>query len=147
MENKDLARSYSEVVEILKLIEEDEKLEKLPMEFVELIKKKADPEYKPQISKEMPIEEQNLQEETYLILSWIAKKYWNEEIFEEKQESQGKICVENDIDPNILEFLDETSNLPILYKDLKWHEKIKVKIMKFIDAIFRKHKFNLPQES
>ena len=107
IENKDIANAYSEVIEVLKLIENDEKLEKLPMEFVELIKNKSNPEYKPQISKEIPIEEQNLREETYAILAWIAQKYWNEKMFE-------KVYVENDIDLDILQYLETNKSLPIL---------------------------------
>lgn len=139
IENKDLANAYSEVIEVLKLIESDEKLEKLPMEFVELIKNKSNPEYKPQISKEIPIEEQNLMEETYAILAWIAKKYWNEKMFE-------KVYVENDIDLDILNYLETNKNLPILYENLNWYQKIKVKIIKFIDKLFNKNKSNKQQE-
>lgn len=136
IENKDLANAYSEVIEVLKLIESDEKLEKLPMEFVELIKNKSNPEYKPQISKDTPIEEQNLREETYAILAWIAQKYWNEKMFK-------KVYVENDIDLDILHYLETNKSLPILYKNLNWYEKIKIKIIKFIDKIFSKNKSNI----
>lgn len=146
MENKEISDAYSEVIEVLKIMEDDEKLEKLPMEFVELIKKKANPEYKPQISKDIPIENQGLKEETYSIIAWIAKKYWHEQIFETKKEEQKAVRVENDIDLDILEFLDKKSNLPILYNDLNWYQKIKVKIIKFIDAIFKRRKFNVQQD-
>lgn len=146
MENEEISNAYSEVIEVLKIMDDDEKLEKLPMELVELIKKKANPEYKPQISKEIPIENQGLKDETYSIIAWIAKKYWHEQIFETKKEIQEIVRVENDIDLDILEFLDTTSNLPILYSDLNWYQKIKVKIIKFIDSIFRRYKFNVQQE-
>ena len=140
MENIDLANAYSEVIEVLKLIENDDKLEKLPMEFVELIKNKSNPKYKPQISKEIPIEEQNLREETYSILAWIAKKYWNEKIFE-------KVYVENDIDLDILQCVETNKNLPILYENLNWYQKMKIKIIKFIDKLFKKNRLNILQEN
>ena len=139
IENKDMSNVYSEVIEVLKLIESDEKLEKLPMEFVELIKNKSNPEYKPQISKEIPLEEQNLKEETYAILAWIAQKYWNEKIFD-------KVYVENDIDQDILHYLETNKNLPILYDNLTWYKKIKIKITKFIHKIFCKNKSNIVYE-
>ena len=44
-------KAYSEVVEILKLIEDENRIEKIPFEVIELIKKNSDPEYKPIIDK------------------------------------------------------------------------------------------------
>lgn len=73
-------KAYSEVVEILKLIDNEEKMEKIPFEVIQLIKNNSDPSYKPTIDKEKPLEEQNLKDETYSILAWIANKYWNENI-------------------------------------------------------------------
>ena len=75
-DTKDMANVYSEVIAVLKIMEDDEKLEKLPMEFVELIRAKSNPEYQPNILKDKPIEEQNLRNETYGIIAWIAQKYW-----------------------------------------------------------------------
>lgn len=141
-ENKN---AYSEVVEILKLIDDEKKLEALPIEMLEVLKLKANPEYKPQISKEIPLEEQNLQPETFSILSWIALKYWDEEIEEitnlEPQEELKKEEPKNEeqnIEQEKLE--DEASTLPILYKDLRWYQKIRVKIIEIFHKIFKKDK-------
>lgn len=73
-------KAYSEVIEILKLVD-DARLEKIPFEFAQLIKVNSDPEYKPKISKDISLEDQNLRDETYAILAWIANKYWGEEIY------------------------------------------------------------------
>lgn len=73
-------KAYSEVVEILKLVD-DERLEKIPFEFIQLIKSNSDPQYKPKIDKDISLEDQNLKDETYAILAWIANKYWGEEIY------------------------------------------------------------------
>lgn len=132
-ENKDMANVYSEVIAVLKIMDDDEKLEKLPMEFVELLKNKSNPGYEPKISKDKPIEEQNLKNETYGLIAWIAQKYWHEKIFE-------KVYVENDIDLDILQYLEDNKDLPILYEDLNWYEKIKIKIIKFIDKVFKRNK-------
>lgn len=92
-------KAYSEVVGILKLIEDEKALEAIPFEVIELIKKNADPTYKPNISKEIPIEEQNLRNETYSIMGWIANKYWGQEIgnenVEETPKSEEKAQAEN----------------------------------------------------
>ena len=79
---QDNKNAYSEVIEILKFLDDEEKLEALPIEMLEVLKSKANPEYKPIISKELPLEEQNLQPETLQILAWIATKYWGEKIEE-----------------------------------------------------------------
>lgn len=132
-ENKDMANVYSEVIAVLKIMEDDEKLDKLPMEFVELLRAKSNHEYQPNISKDKPIEEQNLRNETYGLLAWISQKYWHEKIFE-------KVYVENDIDLDILQYLEDNKDLPILYEDLNWYEKIKIKVIKFIDRIFKRNR-------
>ena len=149
---KDNRNAYSEVIEILKWLDEEEKLEALPIEMLEVLKSKANPEYKPQISKEIPLEEQNLQPETMAILSWIALKYWNKELNEEKaskeftdEENIEKIEETEQKDESIEtkeEDLDrkEENNLPIVHKDLKWYEKIKEKILEFFGKIFKKNK-------
>ena len=97
-------KAYSEVVEILKLIDNEEKIEKIPFEVIELIKNNSDPEYKPTINMEEPLENQNLMDETYSILAWIASKYWNEKIITEprvneqvQQESNEVLNEQNEI--------------------------------------------------
>ena len=157
---KDNRNAYSEVIEILKFLDDEKKLEALPIEMLEVLKSKANPEYKPQISKDIPLEEQNLQPETLSILAWIATKYWNEEINEndENESSNVQEEIENNIEneqeterdeseENNLEEIEqkekidnEKSNLPILHKDLKWYEKIKEKILEFFNKIFGKKK-------
>lgn len=157
---KDNRNAYSEVIEILKFLDDEKKLEALPIEMLEVLKSKANPEYKPQISKDIPLEEQNLQPETLSILAWIATKYWNEEINEndENESSNVQEEIENNIENeqeterdeseenNLEEFEreekidNEKNNLPILHKDLKWYEKIKEKILEFFSKIFGKKK-------
>ena len=146
---KDNRNAYSEVIEILKFLDDEKKLEALPIEMLEVLKSKANPEYKPQISKDIPLEEQNLQSETLPILAWIATKYWGEKI--NNIESQDSNNVEEKEKQNA-EFIDinkentlekekqENNNLPIIHKDLKWYEKIKEKIIEFFDKIFNRKK-------
>jgi len=150
-------KAYSEVVEILKLIENEEKIEKIPFEVIELIKRNSDPEYRPNISKEIPIENQNLMEDTYSILAWIANKYWGENIetisldnMEEKEQNISSISeqqdineakevvVYNDIEPETIDA--NPNNLPVLVENISWYEKIKMKVIKLLKMIFRTHK-------
>ena len=157
---KDNRNAYSEVIEILKFLDDEKKLEALPIEMLEVLKSKANPEYKLQISKDIPLEEQNLQPETLSILAWIVTKYWNEEINENNENESSNVQeeIENNIEneqeterdeseENNLEEIEqkekidnEKSNLPILHKDLKWYEKIKEKILEFFNKIFGKKK-------
>lgn len=152
-------KAYSEVVEILKLIENEEKIEKIPFEVIELIKRNSDPEYKPNISKEIPIENQNLMEDTYSILAWIANKYWGENIetisLDNVQEEKSndntssiseepenvnevkEVFVYNDIEPETIEA--DPNKLPVLVENMNWYQKIKMKVIKLLKMIFRTH--------
>ena len=152
-ENKN---AYSEVIEILKLLDDEKKLEALPIEMLEVLKSKSNPEYKPQISMDIPLDEQNLQPQTLGILSWIAGKYWgdiieediieenNELIEEEKNNIQEKINKETEEKieekPQIENMENGATELPIVYKDLKWYQKIRIKIIEIFNKIFKKQK-------
>lgn len=147
---KDNSKAYSEVIEILKLIEDEQKLEALPLEMLEVLKAKSNPEYKPKISNEMPLDEQNLQPETFSILAWIAMKYWGEEIEsetsekndnKEKEDMEQNIETTEKIEPEEIPLQEQqanTYNLPVLQKDLKWYQRIKVRILEFFHKIFKR---------
>ena len=152
-------KAYSEIVEILKLIDDEQRIEKIPFEVIELIKRNSDPQYKPIIDKDKSIEDQNLRDETYSILGWIANKYWNEDIIiepkneiadetkDEQQETktvketinniEERAAVYNDLEPRIIEYCTQQDNLPILKSDMKWYRKIKDKVIKLLKILFR----------
>lgn len=151
-------KAYSEVVEILKLIDDEQRIEKIPFEVIELIKRNSDPLYKPNIDKDKPIEEQGLRNDTYSILGWIANKYWNEDIviesnnekeigeIEETQkeedtktinEIEERAAVYNDLEPKILEYCTEQDNLPILRSDVKWYIRLKDRVIRLLKIIFK----------
>ena len=163
-ENK--KKAYSEIVEILKLIEDEEKLSKIPFEVIQMFKNNADPEYKPTISMEIPLEEQNLMNETYSILGFIATKYWTdtieevsvdtevqeekiekvEEVNDELVERLEEFKEENDVSEIIEEKeVKEENNLPVLVEDIKWYKKIKEKIIAFLNRIFLRKKKNIEE--
>lgn len=155
---EDNKNAYSEVIEILKLVDDEKKLEALPMEMLELIKSKANPEYKPIINKDIPLDEQNLQPETFVILNWITQKYWNEEIKQEEveqinltddnlvQEIDNKEEKKVEITENIDNTKEEITNLPVLLDNLKWYEKIKTKLIELFNKIFKRRKLEETQE-
>ena len=139
--NEEKRKAYSEVVEVLKLIDDEQKLETIPFEVVQLIKGNADPTYKPEISKEIPLEEQNLMEETYRIIAWIASKYWGEnieEITEEKQEENSNIQEIEEKEVREEENIVEENILPIVVEEHKWFERIKMKVINFLKKLFGK---------
>ena len=183
--------AYSEVLEILKWVDDEKKLEALPIETLEVLKSKSNPEYKPQISKDIPLDEQNLQPETFSILSWIATKYWSDEmedveasvnpvnITENMEDVEASVNSVNITDTdsvnitnteNVTENIEQEdvqhieevkeedagettiniegiSNMPIAYKDLKWYEKVRIKIVEFFNRIFRGNKRNKEVEN
>ena len=133
------------------------RIEKIPFEVIQLIKSNSDPTYKPEISKEIPIEDQNLREDTYSILGWIASKYWGEDILEEvnkvenqKIEDKNEIAVTlderaavyNDIEPETL----DGSNLPIVVPEIKWYQKLKDKVISFLRTVFRMKRSDINEE-
>ena len=142
-------RAYSEVIEVLKMIEDEERLTKIPFEVIEMIKNNSDPTYKPSLSRELPLDEQNLSEQTYGILGWIADKYWGENLLEEdksanteeiknneeKEDSKEikEVNVYSDIDP---ETIDKTL-LPTVIIKPNLFKKIIEKITKFFKSIFK----------
>ena len=153
-------KAYSEVVEILKLIDDEKRIEKIPFEVIELIKRNSDPEYKPSIDKEKPLEDQELRKETYSIIGWIANKYWDEEIIEHSIEEnisesdiqkeefktaketinniEERAAVYNDIEPIIIENCTDKDKLQVLKSDIKWYVKIKEKVIKLLKVLFGK---------
>ena len=160
-------KAYSEVVEVLKLIEDEKRLEKIPFEVIELIKRNSDPEYKPTVSKEFPLEEQNLRNETYNILGWIASKYWNEDVgIESETQQEVEIIEQNEnienvqLEKEIEEIQDnlekeeniirnaavyndiepeclEGGNLPVLVSEIKWYQRIKKQVIRLFKIIFK----------
>ena len=165
---EDNKNAYSEVIEILKLVDDEKKLEALPMEMLELLKSKVNPEYKPIISKDIPLDEQNLQPETFAILNWITQKYWNDEQSEEQEEQIDREISIEKIDKNTLanieveskeveksteqtkEIIDDSketiNKLPALIDNLKWYEKIKIRIIELFNKIFKRNKSEDKQE-
>lgn len=138
---EDMKKVYSEVIAALRLVDDEEKLAKLPMEFVELIRSKADATYMPKLSKDKNLEEQNLNPKTYSILAWIANKFWGEELPQESEEKEIYVYNDLDIDLENIGVVSEKNNLPMVISKLNWFEKIKIKINLIVNKLFKRRKY------
>ena len=89
----EIKKAYSEVYEILQLLG-SEFIDKVPNKFIEFIAKEKDNEYYQNIKKDIPLEEQNLLEDTINILAMLKLDYWCEN--EEEKEELESILTENE---------------------------------------------------
>ena len=67
--------AYSEIFEILSLMEEEDK-EKVPQEVRDFFEEQRMKEYKPKIRTDIPLTEQNLRRETVVLLTILVINYW-----------------------------------------------------------------------
>lgn len=136
MENE-LAKAYSEVYEILKYIPL-EQYNKIPKEVVNVFKTKRDKSYKVRINPALPLESQNLQRKTLILLSVLNLDYWCQE--EDREEIlniywQNEKARKNEQDEYIV-FGDGNSAVAaadvgtdlIVYRESSMLEKILIKI-------------------
>ena len=142
---KDSKEAYVEVLEILKYME-PEYVEKLPIKLREFLEKNASKDYKFELDKTIPFEEQKLKESTIDILALINYNYWCED--EEHKKYLLKKYNENEI--KYQEMLMEKysmdkifereykststkkSNVPQKYEESKWYTGI----LNFIKKLF-----------
>ena len=80
----DVAIAYAELDEILNLMN-NKYLEKIPTKFKDFISREKDKDYINKIDINKPLEEQNLQRKTLVLLAVLRLNYWCENE-EEKQE-------------------------------------------------------------
>lgn len=71
----DSCLAYSEVYEILNLLE-DEYKERVPKEVIEFFEQERDKEYYPIIDVNIPLEKQNLKRKTMVVLAILNLNYW-----------------------------------------------------------------------
>ena len=90
---QNLQKAYSEICEILNLMEK-EYVNKVPKKIKVFFKNERNNEYKCKIDINIPLENQNLQKETLTILAILYLNYW----CENEEERQELIKYFNDID-------------------------------------------------
>ena len=67
--------AYSEIYEILNLMEDEDK-ERVPQEVRDFFEEQRMKEYKPKIRTDIPLTEQNLRRETVVLLTILVINYW-----------------------------------------------------------------------
>lgn len=141
--------AYAEIDSFIELLPKEEK-EKIPSKLKQYFKAEKDKETTKKLSMDIPIEEQNLQEETWNLIAMVYLKYLCEDEEEKKEleqiydENEKKYreemkekynpekILENRGKKNIVQ--QEEKNLPIKVQK----ESIIQKIIKFINKLFHK---------
>ena len=105
--------AYSEIFEILSLMEEEDK-EKVPQEVRDFFEEQRMKEYKPKIRTDIPLTEQNLRRETVVLLTILVINYW----CDSEEEKQSFI---NELEKNekVNKELQEKYNPDNLFKNRK----------------------------
>lgn len=118
MVTKEYAMAYTEVVEILKHVS-DEDVKKIPEEKLEFYKSNMDNEYKYKIDITKKFEEQEMSDITKAILANIFRDYWATPYQKER------ILAKEKYDLNKLEEEKETNIIQIIYlKTTKEYKQI-----------------------
>ncbi len=128
----EIKKAYSEVYEILKLVDK-EYFDKIPKKFVEFLEREKDNNYIPNINENISLEEQKLLNDTINILAMIKLDYWCSS--EEEKSELLKLLNENEkkhreninekYNPeNIFEKTTNRENKDLVeVKEKKWYEK------------------------
>lgn len=143
MENN-LRKSYSEVYEILNLME-NIYLDKIPNKVIELINNERDKDFKTSISTDIALEKQKLQRDTLAILAILYLNYW----CESEQEKKELIELFNDVDKANAEkysyenLFNNKSNIKETFSEnniaiVEYKENILKRILGFFKKMFRK---------
>lgn len=89
----EIKKAYSEVYEILKMVDK-EYFDRIPKKFVEFLEREKDNNYIPNINENIPLEEQKLLNDTINILAMIKLDYWCSS--EEEKSELLKLLNENE---------------------------------------------------
>ena len=146
MENN-LKKAYSEIYEILNLMEE-EYVNKVPQKLRDLFKMEKEDNFSVNINIDKPLENQNLQKDTLTILAILYINYWSES----DEEKQELIKLFRDVDKRNEEFYstenlfkkqekkanlnENTTNLQLIVQKNNFF----IKIINKIKNLFKKNK-------
>ncbi len=157
------AYAYAEVLEILSFTHIS-LVEKVPKKLISIFKNNALSTYEYHLDRTIPLENQELSQETATLLTLISLNYWCSP--EEKKELQ-KILIENEKEEKLeleekynvnnifnnpktetqeIEYSEEKttteifeeSNLPIDTTQLPWYKKVIIKLNEIISKIIKK---------
>lgn len=116
MENNDEI-AYAEVDEILQLLEK-EYADRIPDKIKNFFKEERSKEYNPIIRTDIPLDEQNLNRDTFVILTVLNLNYWCDSE-EEKQEILRELSENEEIKIQEQKELEEKYNPDNLFKNRK----------------------------
>ncbi len=146
MITKEYAMAYTEVIEILKHVP-DEDVNKIPKEKLEFYKANMDNEYKYKLDMTKEFEEQEISDITKAILANIFRDYWATSYQKERIEAKEKYDIEkleeekrekynpdNVFKNNKEETFVENTNLPVEIKKKTFFKKL----ISFIKGLFNK---------
>ena len=105
--------AYSEIYEILNLMEDEDK-ERVPQEVRNFFEEQRMKEYKPKIRTDIPLTEQNLRRETVVLLTILVINYWCD-----SEEEKQSFIDELEKNEKIKKEIQEKYNPDNLFKNRK----------------------------
>ena len=116
MENDDEI-AYAEVDEILQLLEQ-EYVDRIPNKIKDFLKEERSKEYNPIIRTDIPLDEQNLNRNTFILLAVLNLNYWCDSE-EEKQEILREFAENENVKIQEQKELEEQYNPDNLFRNRK----------------------------
>ena len=95
--------AYSEVYEILNLLE-DEYKNRVPKKVIEFFERERDEKYNPIIEIDVPLDKQNLKRETMVLLAILNMNYWCDN--EDEKQEMLKSFNENEVSKKLIKSYD-----------------------------------------
>lgn len=141
--------AYSEIYEILNLMEDEDK-ERVPQEVRDFFEEQRMKEYKPKIRTDIPLTEQNLKRETIVLLTILVINYWcdseeEKQSFIDELEKNEKIKMElQEYNPDNLFKNRRKTKEDVVIEQVKnvemiqYQENLFTKLKKWFEKIFNK---------
>ena len=134
MENN-LLKAYAEVDKILSFMEV-KYVEKIPKKMRKMFKNEKLQDYEPNIDKNIPLEEQQLERKTFAILAMLNLNYW----CENQEEKQELLRAYSDNDKKHREELEEKYNSDIFLKNKNKEQDVEKEKDKIVSVVEFKEK-------
>lgn len=141
--------AYSEIYEILNLMEDEDK-KRVPQEVRDFFEEQRMKEYKPKIRTDIPLTEQNLKRETVVLLTILVINYWcdseeEKQSFIDELEKNEKIKMElQEYNPDNLFKNRRKTKEDVVIEQVKnvemiqYQENLFTKLKKWFEKIFNK---------
>ena len=100
-----------------------EYFKKIPQKFINFIQDNMDNTYKPDISKDIPIDQQNLKKDTRILLSLLYRNYWCDDETKNRLLKED-LLVKKEYDNKLKEKYNQDN---LFKKNLEFKDKISIK--------------------